>query len=214
MKKLFVYLMLMVSLVGLSQVKVGKHRATLTLPGRPDSVFYTNTIEEAMEVLRKRTPVVKKYTPLSKDLDLKVIEREFNKLYLNYQDSVFHLKKEYGDFLDSASNCQLNYLLNFKYDSISHIQDNDKFKTSLDRFKYFTEYVTQFNIGEILILTRQGSDECEVAKNFFDRWLKSKGHRKIIDDKRLKFYNFKFGYNKFGSMIGIGVFSKYREMLK
>jgi hypothetical protein len=47
----------------------------------------------------------------------------------------------------------------------------------------------------------------------FNSWLSSKYHKEIIDDKIYKFYNFKFGYNKFGDVIGVGVFSQYVVML-
>ncbi len=59
-----------------------------------------------------------------------------------------------------------------------------------------------------------GENEYEEAKCMFNCWLSSKNHKKIIDNNKYRYYNFKFGYNKFGHVIGVGVFSQYVEMLK
>jgi hypothetical protein len=218
MKKLFVYLMLLSSLVGLSQTSKSKYKATLRFSNGRDSVVYFNTQQEMLKYYdnhkKKRDEFVSKPKKVySKTLDMNLVEQEFYKLFLNYQDSVFYVKKEYGTFLDSLSYCQLNYLTNWGYDDISHEQNNNTFKTMSNRFEHYYGVQNQ-SYGEILVMSNGGENEYGVAKDMFYRWLSSKPHKKIIDDKELKYYNFKFAYNKFGRIVGIGVFSENVVMLK
>lgn len=218
MKKVLVYLMLLSTLVGFSQTSKSKYKATLRFSNGRDSVVYFNTQQEMLKYYsdykKKRDEFVSKPKKVyNKNLNFQLVEKEFSKLYLRYQDSVFHTKKEYEPFLDSLSYCQLNYLRNWDYNNISHEQNNNTFKTMSNRFKYYYGVQNQ-SYGEILVMSNGGENEYEVAKDMFYRWLSSKPHKKIIDDKELKYYNFKFAYNKFGRVLGIGVFSEYVVMLK
>lgn len=218
MKKLFVYLMLLSSLVGFSQTTKSKYKATLHFSNGRDSVVYFNTQQEMLKYYsdqkKKRDEFVSKPKKVySKNLNMKLVEEEFNKLFFKYQDSVFHVKKEYGAFLDSLSYCQLKYLTNLDSNYISHEQKNVTFNTFTDRFQYFYNS-NNWSGAEILALYPGGETEYESAKNIFNGWLSSKNHKKIIDNNKYKIYNFKFGYNKFGQLVGVGVFSGYVEMLK
>lgn len=218
MKKLFVYLMLLSSLVGFSQTNKSQYKATLRFSNGKDSVVYFNTQQEMLKYYsdqkKKRDEFVSKPKKVySKNLNMKLVETEFNKLFLNYQDSVFHVKKEYGEFLDSLSYCQLNYLTNLDSNYISHEQKNVTFNTFTDRCNYFYSS-NNGSASEILSLGYGGENEYEAAKDLFNGWLSSKNHKKIIDNNKYKFYNFKFGYNKFDRLIGVGVFSQYIETIK
>jgi hypothetical protein len=218
MKNLILILVLFISLVGSSQTNKSQYKATLHFSNGKDSVVYFKSKEEMMKYYgnhkKKRDEFVSKPKKVySKTLDMNLVEQEFYKLFLNYQDSVFHVKKEYGNFLDSLSYCQLKYLTNLDSNYISHEQKNVKFKTLTDRWDYY--YVdTNESYGEILSLINGGENEIEVAKHFFNNWLKSKGHKVLIDRKNYRFYNFKFGYNKFDRIVGVGVFSNDRQFLK
>ena len=219
MKKLFVYLMLMGSLVGLSQVNSqSKYKGKLHFANGRDSFVYFNTQEEMLKFYsdfnKKRDEFISRpKTIYSKNLNMELVEEEFNKLFLNYQDSVFHVKKEHGGFLDSLNLCQLKYLTNLDSNYISHKQKNVKFNTFTDRCHYFYGYKTG-HTAEILVIGPGGKNEYEAAKRMFNCWLSSKDHKKIIDNNKYSYYNFKFNYNKFGDVIGVGVFSQYVEMLK
>lgn len=210
--------MLLNTLVGFSQTSKSKYKATLRFSNGRDSVVYFNTQQEMLsfynDYKKKRDEFANRPKKVyNKNLNFQLVEKEFSKLYLRYQDSVFHTKKEYGGFLDSLSYCQLKYLTNLEYDDISHEQNNKIFKTMGDRFNYF--YTRQDgSIAEILILSYGGENEYEVAKEMFYRFLASKPHKKIIDNKKLKYYNFKFGFNKFDHIVGVGTFSETPEFLK
>ncbi len=210
--------MLLSSLVGFSQTTKSKYKATLRFSNGRDSVVYFNTQQEMLKYYdnhkKKRDEFVSKPKKVySKNLNMELVQEEFNKLFLNYQDSVFHVKKEYGAFLDSLNLCQLKYLTNLDSNYISHEQKNVTFNTFTDRCNYFYSH-SNGSAAEILSLGHGGENEYESAKDIFNGWLSSKNHKKIIDDKKLKYYNFKFGYNKFGRLVGVGVFSGYVEMLK
>lgn len=218
MKKVLVYLMLLSTLVGFSQTSKSKYKATLRFSNGRDSVVYFNTQQEMLKYYsdykKKRDEFVSKPKKVySKNLNMKLVQEEFNKLFLKYQDSVFHVKKEYGAFLDSLNLCQLKYLTNLDSNYITHKQKNVTFNTFTDRCQYFYGYNTG-STAEILVKGPGEENEYEAAKRMFNCWLSSKEHKKIIDNKKYKFYNFKFNYNKFGDVIGVGVFSQYVEMLK
>jgi hypothetical protein len=139
MKKLFVYLMLMGSLVGFSQVNSkSKYKGKLHFANGRDSFVYFNTQEEMLKFYsdfnKKRDEFINRPKKVySKNLNMELVQQEFNKLFLNYQDSVFHVKKEYGAFLDSLSHCQLKYLTNLDSNYISHKQKNVIFNTIVVR---------------------------------------------------------------------------------
>ncbi len=138
-------------------------------------------------------------------MDLKKIEEKFTKLYLNYQDSVFNRKKEYCEFLDSLSYCQINYLV--KQGEITHEQTNNDLKTIGLRFRYYYEINPNLGFAEILVRMSTGTDESNIAKSAFRIFMNSKSHKSIIDEEKLNYFNFKFKYNLNGDIIGIGTFS-------
>ncbi len=204
--------------MGISQNKGGVYNVRVKLSNNIDTTFIFNTKKEYLNFYKSYNEKISEYQNKTKKVYTKVlnmglIEQEFNKLYLRYQDSVFHIKKEYGTFLDSLSQCQLNYLKNVNKNYISHEQNNFKFETLTHRFNFF--YNTKNGkYAEVLALIPNADNEVEIATNMFEGWLSSKNHKEIIDDKLYKCYNFKFGYNKFGKIVGIGVFSQYIEILK
>ena len=181
------------SLVGFSKVNSqSKYKGKLHFANGRDSFVYFNTQEEMLKFYsdfnKKRDEFISRPKKVySKNLNMKLVEEEFNKLFLKYQDSVFHVKKEYGAFLDSLNLCQLKYLTNWEYDDISHEQKNIKFKTMVNRFEYYYGVQNQ-SYGEILVMSNGAENEYEVVKDMFYRWLSSKPHKKIIDDKKLKYY--------------------------
>ncbi len=198
-----------------SQIKGSKYNVRIKLSNNVDTTIIFNTKEEYLNFYKSYKEKISEFQNKTKKVYLKMelIEQEFKKLYLRYQDSVFHTKKEYGIFLDSLSHCQLNYLKNIDKNYISHEQNNFKFETLTDRFNFF--YKTKNGkYAEVLALIPNGDNELQIAKNMFEGWLSSKNHKEIIDNKIYKFYNFKFGYNKFGKIVGIGIFSQYEETLK
>ena len=46
------------------------------------------------------------------------------------------------------------------------------------------------------------------AQEFFDSFMKSPGHRKIMVNKKFKYYAFNLKYNIHGWLVGVGVYSE------
>lgn len=216
MRNLITFLILLISLVSLSQN--GKYKVTVR-KANSDSIYYVNdmeTVRKLMSDIKKRNFELKKAhleyesQKLNKNLNLKLVEQEFNKLYINYIDSVFKIKKEYSKNLTDLTFCQLTYLLKQKNDSISHEQNNEKFKTLENRFDYFVKLVTytgRIEYAEVIQLLYLGENEINAAKLTFKNFLKSKPHKKIMDNQNLIYFNFKFDYNIFGDLICVGTFA-------
>ncbi len=218
MKNLLIYILLLNVLVSYSQVRQGKYKLIVSWDGKPDSVYYVDDLKTAYKMCDDRRPTKhnsdtnkiwcdgKLCNKLNKNLDLKHLEYEFNKLYVKYIDSVFNITKNNSKVLDNAIYGQLNYLLNI--DGINIItHQNKNFDTFNDRCKHYVE-VPYESCGEIITEIGIGGDECEVAKIMFNNFLSSKPHKKIIDNVTLTYFNFKFGYTKSGRIIGIGFFAK------
>ena len=194
MRNLITFLILLISLVSLSQN--GKYKVTVR-KANSDSIYYVNdmeTVRKLMSDIKKRNFELKKAhleyesQKLNKNLNLKLVEQEFNKLYINYIDSVFKIKKEYSKNLTDLTFCQLTYLLKQKNDSISHEQNNEKFKTLENRFDYFVKLVTytgRIEYAEVIQLLYLGENEINAAKLTFKNFLKSKPHKKIMDNQKI-----------------------------
>jgi len=143
------------------------------------------------------------FNEASHNFDMSLIEREFEKIYLNYIDSVFKIKKTHSKELDSLSYCQLNYLKNLTI--ITHEQNGELSSIGKRFKKYFKS--NNYHVAEIVGLIASGSDEKNIAKKTFNGFINSAGHKNIIDDPNFSYYNFKFCYNKDRNIICVGTFT-------
>lgn len=147
---------------------------------------------------------------LNKNLDLNKIETEFIKLYLSYNEKIKNPKYP-GYFLDTLSLCQLNYMsVNTVF---SHEQENKSLKTLTDRVRNFYD-IYKPKVSEIATKFNRGDNEYDIANHAFNNFLLSKNHKKIIDDKNLLYFNFKFKYGLNDYIICIGTFSSEKLKLK
>jgi len=115
---------------------------------------------------------------------LREIEDEFNLIYKEYCKKIHH-KIQYSECLDTIAMIHVNYLVNQERNIITHHQlDVPKYRTLGNRI--FSVYdVHRGEYGEIVIIGGSSGTETakERAQRFFDGFMKSTGHRKIMINK-------------------------------
>ena len=140
------------------------------------------------------------------------VEEEFKKIYLDFCKRR-HYPVRYSDFLDTVVIIHLNYLTNHEENMITHHQlDVPKYRTVGDRlYSVYPYHVGDY--AEIAIMGNISTDNTprQEAQLFFDSFMKSTGHRKIMIQKKFRSYAFKFKYNIHGWMVGVGVFTEIRR---
>ena len=137
------------------------------------------------------------------------IEREFTAIYKEYCKKIHH-KIKYGECFDTVVTIHLNYLTNHEENMITHHQlDVPKYRTVGDRIFSLFPYHTG-DYAEIAIMGNIIGDKTakQEAQEFFDSFMKSPGHRKIMVNKKFKYYAFNFKYNIHGWLVGVGVYSE------
>ena len=126
--------------------------------------------------------------------DVNEIKKEFYILYEAHLDSIKSSKTVY-ERLSSLCMYHLNYCVN--RGSISHFEDTDSTMYSAKkRFLHFFPNMDEevYQIGEVMSYSNYSSLKTnkEVARRIFYGYMNSKGHRRIMEDKRFTYYNFEF----------------------
>lgn len=210
MKNILVLLMILSSVIGFSQSNKTRQIHYVKHNGKIDTIYSQdfNDYVRIIDSIAQSDSKSIKTTNIKVILNTELIKEEFIKLYLEYSENTLHITRKYGWLLDSMVICQINYLS--KLDYITHEQDNLKFKTIQDRQKYYSPHIGYHKVySEVIgrVSTYDNETEKTVSEKMFKIFLESKSHKHIIDDKNIKYYNFKFDYNKSNDLICVGVFN-------
>ena len=151
------------------------------------------------------TTITKSQSPL-------LTELEVNKLYIEFYKKLRGTKPKPRWELDSLTLIQQKHFLTL--DSISQINHENtipKFKTLDDRVNYYYLYTNNSYFAEVISTIYRSNQkygtEQELAKTLFKLLLESPSHKKILQKREIKSFNFKVTKLGFGAWNLIGVFS-------
>jgi hypothetical protein len=151
-------------------------------------------------------------TTLTKSQSPLLTELEVNKLYIQFYKKLRGLEPKPRTELDSLTLIQQKHFLTL--DSISQINHENpqpKFKTFDNRVNYYYLYINESYFSEVLSSIYRSNQkygtEQELAKTLFKLLLESPSHKKILQNREIKSFNFKLTKLKSGAWNLIGVFS-------
>ena len=122
------------------------------------------------------------------------IKKEFDILYQQHLDSLHTVKTIHED-LSPLCMYHLNYCVNKGF--VTHFEDDDStMYGAKDRYLHFFPHMdgSGFKGGEVMSYSKSGNKitDKDMAKRIFNGYMNSKGHKKLLDDKKLIYYNFEF----------------------
>jgi len=122
------------------------------------------------------------------------IKKEFDILYQQHLDSLHTVKTIHED-LSPLCMYHLNYCV--KKGFVTHFEDDDStMYGAKDRYLHFFPHMdgSGYKGGEVMCRYESGLKltDKEMAKRMFNCYMHSKAHKKMLEDKKLTYYNFEF----------------------
>lgn len=204
--KIFLFLILIGYLTGFSQNR--KYTYVKKVNG---VVVESDSITNLKDIIKKESKIEKS------NIDLILVEKEFSRLMINHLNNIKKKQKSYNDCLFKMTDHHLNYLtkINFDRDYLiekdknHHYEDDPKFRTLKDRYKYFSKNDNlNLYLGEILSFNGINTEnETEIPQNFLKSFLKSKPHKEIIESNDYNYFLMKCGFDQSKHIIMVVCFS-------